>query len=225
MRRIDKKDAPDLTAKALDQFTLFGVGDFVEPIVYGVKGEVLEGTITYQLGTDHYPNKAAVLDKLKTMAAGASLPSLQYVFDPTSDNYLGSKVGNFTITVKAKADVSAQIAFSDGELTYNGSAQTYEKASIDGITPGANPKWSYTYTAVSGTLDSGKPKAASTFADVPANAFCADAVAWAVKKGITNGKANGLFGSSDPCTRGQIVTFLYRAPIRASKTPGLAGHN
>ena len=27
----------------------------------------------------------------------------------------------------------------------------------------------------------------------------------------TNGKANGLFGSNDPCTRGQIVTFLYRA--------------
>jgi len=31
-----------------------------------------------------------------------------------------------------------------------------------------------------------------------------------VKKGITNGKANGLFGSNDPCTRAQIVTFLFR---------------
>ena len=162
---IDKKKAPELTAVAPDQFTLFGVGDFVEPIVYGVKGEVLEGTITYHLGTDHYPNKAAVVDKLKTMAAGASLPSLQYVFDPTSDNYLGSKVGNFTITVKAKADVSAQIAFSDGELTYNGSAQTYEKASIDGITAGANPKWTYTYTAADATasLDGGKPKTVGTY--------------------------------------------------------------
>lgn len=34
---------------------------------------------------------------------------------------------------------------------------------------------------------------------------------WAVKSGITNGKAEGLFGSNDPCTRGQIVTFLWRA--------------
>ena len=34
---------------------------------------------------------------------------------------------------------------------------------------------------------------------------------WAVKKGITNDKANGLFGSNDPCTRAQIVTFLFRA--------------
>ena len=32
-----------------------------------------------------------------------------------------------------------------------------------------------------------------------------------MKNGITNGKANGLFGSNDPCTRGQIVTFLWRA--------------
>ena len=162
---IGKKKAPELTAVAPDQFTLFGVGDFIEPIVYGVKNEVLEGTITYHLGTDHYPNKAAVVDKLKTMAAGASLPSLQYVFDPTSDNYLGSKVGNFTITVKAKTDVSGKIAFNDGKLTYNGSAQTYEKASIDGITAGANPKWTYTYTAADATasLDGGKPKTVGTY--------------------------------------------------------------
>ena len=54
-------------------------------------------------------------------------------------------------------------------------------------------------------------QAASIFADVPADAYYAKAVEWAVKKGITNGKANGLFGSNDPCTRGQIVTFLWRS--------------
>ena len=47
--------------------------------------------------------------------------------------------------------------------------------------------------------------------DVPADAYYAKAVEWAVKNGITNGKDNGLFGSNDPCTRGQIVTFLWRA--------------
>ncbi len=51
----------------------------------------------------------------------------------------------------------------------------------------------------------------STFADVPTGAYYAKAVEWAVESGITNGKANGLFGSNDPCTRGQIVTFLWRA--------------
>ena len=54
-------------------------------------------------------------------------------------------------------------------------------------------------------------QAASIFADVPADAYYAKAVEWAVKKGITNGKANGLFGSNNTCTRAQIVTFLYRA--------------
>ena len=60
------------------------------------------------------------------------------------------------------------------------------------------------------TAEFAEIKAASTFADVSADAYYAPAVAWAVKKGITNGKANGLFGSNDPCTRGQIVAFLYR---------------
>ena len=50
-----------------------------------------------------------------------------------------------------------------------------------------------------------------SFDDVPASAYYFDAVKWAQEKGVTNGKANGLFGSNDSCTRGQIVTFLWRA--------------
>lgn len=50
----------------------------------------------------------------------------------------------------------------------------------------------------------------SSFADVPASAYYADAVAWAVAEGITNGTSATTFGPDDPCTRAQIVTFLYR---------------
>lgn len=49
------------------------------------------------------------------------------------------------------------------------------------------------------------------FADVPANSYYADAVLWAAKNGITGGIGNGLFGPNQPCTRAQIVTFLWRA--------------
>ena len=49
------------------------------------------------------------------------------------------------------------------------------------------------------------------FKDVPANAYYYEAVKWAQEKGITGGIGNGLFGPNDPCTRGQIVTFLWRA--------------
>ena len=51
----------------------------------------------------------------------------------------------------------------------------------------------------------------SAFRDVAAGAYYREAVEWAVEKGITSGVGNGLFGSSDPCTRAQIVTFLFKA--------------
>ena len=58
-----------------------------------------------------------------------------------------------------------------------------------------------------------KAKAASAaeFSDVPTNSYFADAVAWAAANGVTEGIGGGLFGSDNDCTRGQIVTFLYRA--------------
>lgn len=52
---------------------------------------------------------------------------------------------------------------------------------------------------------------ATGFADVPANAYFADAVKWAVDKGVTNGLSANLFGPYESCTRAQIVTFLWRA--------------
>ena len=50
-----------------------------------------------------------------------------------------------------------------------------------------------------------------SFADVDANAYYADAVAWAVSEGITSGTSATTFSPDAACTRGQIVTFLYRA--------------
>ena len=55
------------------------------------------------------------------------------------------------------------------------------------------------------------PDDSSKFADVPANAYFADAVKWAVDKGITNGLSDTMFGPYESCTRAQIVTFLWRA--------------
>ena len=49
------------------------------------------------------------------------------------------------------------------------------------------------------------------FSDVPTDSYYANAVAWAVENGVTNGIGNGLFGPDNSCTRAQIVTFLYRA--------------
>lgn len=55
------------------------------------------------------------------------------------------------------------------------------------------------------------PKKMVSFSDVPASASYAKAVSWAVEQGITKGTTPTTFSPSKTCTRGQIVTFLYRA--------------
>ena len=52
---------------------------------------------------------------------------------------------------------------------------------------------------------------APAFVDVPADAYYADAVAWAVKEGITSGTSATTFTPNASCTRAQMVTFLWRA--------------
>ena len=54
------------------------------------------------------------------------------------------------------------------------------------------------------------PSGTAPFTDVPQDAFYADAVAWAVENGVTTGVTDTSFVPGNPCTRGQIVTFLYR---------------
>ena len=56
-----------------------------------------------------------------------------------------------------------------------------------------------------------KAASAAEFSDVPADSYFANAVAWASANGVTEGVGNGLFAPDNNCTRGQIVTFLFRA--------------
>ena len=71
------------------------------------------------------------------------------------------------------------------------------------------------------TMPAGKVEVKATFVednsmlnffyDVPNGAYFYEAVKWAVKNGITTGVGNDLFAPEQPCTRAQIVTFLWRA--------------
>ena len=54
-------------------------------------------------------------------------------------------------------------------------------------------------------------KASSGFTDVPGGAWYENAVIWAVGKGVTTGTSATTFSPGSLCTRGQMVTFLYRA--------------
>ena len=60
----------------------------------------------------------------------------------------------------------------------------------------------------------GKPEAVNAkndFVDVASGDYFYAPVLWAVENGITAGTGNGQFSPAKPCTRGQVVTFLYRA--------------
>ena len=75
-------------------------------------------------------------------------------------------------------------------------------------------------------IDAGSPAdvEAASFTDVAADADYAAAVNWAVDRGVTNGTGDGTtFSPENVCTRGQIVTFLYRAAnYQAAETAGEA---
>lgn len=62
-----------------------------------------------------------------------------------------------------------------------------------------------------------QPAQASSFRDVPANAYYREAVEWAVEQNITGGTGANTFSPNASCTRGQIVTFLWRSA--GSPTP------
>ena len=99
-----------------------------------------------------------------------------------------------------------------GGATWYEKAQAWSKAS--GVSDGSDPNAAISRAQVVTMLwrAMGQSAAASgaSFADVPADSYYAQAVAWAVENGITAGVGGGRFDPNSTCTRGQIATFLYR---------------
>ena len=81
------------------------------------------------------------------------------------------------------------------------------------LTDKGNGKYTFTMPAGKVEVKASFAEEAETspFADVATNAYYYEAVKWAVEQGITGGIGNNLFGPNQPCTRAQIVTFLWRA--------------
>lgn len=84
--------------------------------------------------------------------------------------------------------------------------------------PGSNVTLDYAFRSVK-TAPPTQP--VINFTDVSPDKYYYDAVAWAVAEGITNGASATTFGPNAPCTRGQIVTFLWRA----AGSPSVSGNN
>ena len=135
--------------------------------------------------------------------------------------YVGGKLPTFTYTATGlvKGETLTHV-----DLTCEADGKTTGKFDI--VPSGADAGNNYEITYVNGTLTVSRrhsspssttpepeptPDNSTSFVDVPANAYFADAVKWAVDKGITNGLSDTMFAPYASCTRAQIVTFLWRA--------------
>ena len=158
---------------------------------------------------------------------GYELDTLKVLDSKNQTIKLTEKDGKFTFTMPAgKVTVKGSFAAKAPEQIFADvpvDAYYYEAvkwAADKGITGGVGgnlfgPDQSCTRAQIVTFLwraaGSPSPKSMSSFADVPADAYYAKAVAWAVENGITGGTGDGKFSPDAVCTRAQCVTFLYCA--------------
>lgn len=121
-----------------------------------------------------------------------------------------------TFLWRAKGQIEPTIAnpFTDvaeSAYYYKAALWAYENGMVSGTAFGGGTPCTRSATVTYLWKLAGSPEAApSAFTDVAGGAEYAPAVAWAVEKGVTGGTTATTFSPDNTCTRGQIVTFLYR---------------
>ena len=177
---IQAKDVTGLTAVIGDQTTAKGEGQFVDPVIKGVKGETLEGTLTYAYGSETDKTHAEVVTMLATKDTDDAV-DLTYTFIPTSTNYTGTKTGTFKVTVK-------DIAFTvDGGSTADASNAINEL--ISDTTYGAT--WNERISLKPITATVGTDTKEGTYTIIPDSGALTD------RPGVSAGNYTVKFSSSD----------------------------
>ncbi len=182
-----------------------------------VKAVVRDKSITEQSEVDAMAkaieDAIAALEQKPSSGGGPS----SGVFFPSYPVTIPGKTENGTVTVSTKnatsgSTVTITVKPDDGfkldELTVIDKNGNELK-----LTDKGNGKYTFTMPASKVEINASfvKKVEISPFSDVSTSAYYYKAVKWAQKKGITGGIGNGLFGPNQPCTRAQIVTFLWRA--------------
>ena len=182
-----------------------------------VKAVVRDKSITEQSEVDAMAkaieDAIAALEQKPSSGGGPS----SGVFFPSYPVTIPGKTENGTVTVSTKnatsgSTVTITVKPDDGfkldELTVIDKNGNELK-----LTDKGNGKYTFTMPASKVEINASfvKKVEISPFSDVSTSAYYYEAVKWAQEKGITGGIAYGLFGPNQPCTRAQIVTFLWRA--------------
>ena len=233
---VDSDNCAVFTITKFSTFELSGTVTYVEPSYYSGSSS----DPTYSVTVDKTENGSVTVSP-KSASKGDTVtvtvkPDSGYVLETlTVTDKNGNELtlkdkdnGKYTFTMPAgKVEVKATFMEDNSVLNFfydvpNG-AYFYEAvkwAVKNGITTGVGndlfaPEQPCTRAQIVTFLwraaGSPEPKTASSFTDVSASAYYAKAVAWAVENGITNGMTATMFAPDATCTRGQSVTFLYRA--------------
>ena len=138
-------------------------------------------------------------------------------YDPTYSVSTPSKTEHGTVTVSpknaSKGDTVTVTVKPDSGYVLETLTVTDKNGKELKLTDKGNGKYTFTMPASKVEVNATfvKEVEISPFSDVSTSAYYYEAVKWAQEKGITGGIGNGLFGPNQPCTRAQIVTFLWRA--------------
>ena len=178
-----------------------------------IRGKVIAKQTEVDAMAKAIENAIAALVKKPSSGGGFSSGS----FFPSYPVTTPGKTENGTVTVSTKnatsgSTVTITVKPDDGfkldELTVIDKNGNELK-----LTDKGNGKYTFTMPTSKVEVNATFVKEVETspFGDVSTSAYYYEAVKWAQKKGITGGIGNGLFGPNQPCTRAQIVTFLWRA--------------
>ena len=140
-------------------------------------------------------------------------PGMQEMTLNGSGYILGVELWDDNLPVSENNDTHNIITAPEGDSYVYGDSIIYFYVPTDAAAP--NPFGS------SATPTTPTTPSTPVFSDVAANAYYADAVAWAVDKGITTGTSQTTFSPDSTCTTAQILTFLWRSqgsPEPTSKT-------
>ena len=177
-----------------------------------VKAVVRDKNITEQAEVDAMAK--AIEDAInaldwKSSGGGSSSPSYSVTTPGKTEN------GTVTVSPRSaeKGDTVTITAKPDSGYQLDDLTVTDKNGNELKLTDKGNGKYTFTMPASKVEVNATfvKEVEASPFSDVSTSAYYYEAVKWAQEKGITSGIGNGLFGPNQPCTRAQIVTFLWRA--------------
>ncbi len=172
------------------------------PIDWAVVNKITAGTSETTFGPDDTCTRAQVVTFL-WRAAGEPEP------ETTTNPFTDVKQGDYFYKAVLWAvehkitSGSTETTFAPGETCTRAQVVTFLFRFAASQT--AEPTPTVAPTAPTAVLTG-----ALAFTDVPADAYYAEAVAWAVDNKITSGTSETAFSPNDACTRAQVVTFLYR---------------